>query len=199
MHLIPIQKTGGSTPLGQAIKTAFVFKQKPFFQYLKAIQTVRLAQSRFCNRKSCNSNTVYCIIESEYIARRYKMGRYSKEFAFYANPAPLFDNIGKYLSIEGYKFTLAGQEQVFKKGNGILCGPTYIKIFAVPGKIVLQAWMKYALLPGVYCGEIDLDSFMGWAVKGPLKQRVAQIEMMILQAGGTVQPPYAAQYIPPQQ
>lgn len=41
--------------------------------------------------------------------------------------------------------------------------------------------MKYALLPGVYVGELGLTGFVGAAVKGPLKRRVAQVEAMVMQ------------------
>lgn len=122
------------------------------------------------------------------------MSRYTRILPYNDNPARLFDTISKYLIMEGYTCQQINYENVFKKGNGILSGPTYIKISAAPGQIMLEAWMKYAILPGVYIGEFDLDSFVGAAVKGPLKRRVAQIEAIIMQAGNPAMGQYQAPY-----
>ena len=40
------------------------------------------------------------------------------------------------------------------------------------------------ILPGVYAGEVDVGSFVGIAVKGPLKARMNYIENLIMQYGG---------------
>ncbi len=112
------------------------------------------------------------------------MARYRKDFPFPSSPDALLNAIGQYLSMEGYELTQYEQETVFKKGYGIMTGPTYIKVSYQPNYITVEAWMKYALLPGVYVGEIGLTGFVGAAVKGPLKRRIAQIESMIVQAAG---------------
>lgn len=133
------------------------------------------------------------------------MGRYTNIFNFYGDPRPLMDAIGMFLTSEGYTYKIKNNEGVFQKGNGILMGPTFIKIQPSQGQMMVQAWMKYALLPGVYFGEIDLASPIGFAVREPLKNRVSYIENMIIQAGmnSATQyqqniPPQYAQNIPPQ-
>ena len=110
------------------------------------------------------------------------MARYRRDFPFSSSPDALLNAVGQYLTTEGYEFTQYEGETVFKKGYGILTGPTFIKVSYLPNFVTVEAWMKYALLPGVYVGEIGLTGFVGAAVKGPLKQRVAQIESMVLEA-----------------
>ena len=125
------------------------------------------------------------------------MGRYTNIFSFNGDPRPLMDTIGKFLISEGYTYKVKNNEGFFQKGNGILTGPTFIKIQPSQGQMMVQAWMKYALLPGVYFGEIDLASPIGYAVKGPLKNRVSYIENLIMQAGTNYAPQYQ-QNMPPQ-
>lgn len=112
------------------------------------------------------------------------MARYINDFQLSAPPDMIFNAIHSYLTSEGYTYMQYDNENVFKKGMGIMCGPSFIKVSFAPNAVRLEAWMKYALLPGVYVGEIGLTGFVGAAVKGPLKNRVAQIESMIRQYGG---------------
>lgn len=112
------------------------------------------------------------------------MGRTVREYSLPAPSQELVMEVQNYLSSEGYKPKLEGGEEVYQKGSGLMMGPTFIK-FTMNGNIArVEAWMKYAILPGVYGGEIDLDSFVGAAVKGPLKSRMAFIESRIMQHGG---------------
>jgi hypothetical protein len=91
----------------------------------------------------------------------------------------------EYLQSEGFKYVDERGEQVFRKGVGAVNAPQFVKV--EPGeKIVhLEAWVSgVALLPGVYGGEQDLTGFYAWAVKIPLKKRVAELEKR-LSAGAT--------------
>lgn len=112
------------------------------------------------------------------------MARYVNDFQMSAPPEPLFNAIHSYLISEGYTYLQYDNENVFKKGKGLMCGPTFIKVSFAVNAVRVEAWMKYALFPGVYVGEIGLKGFVGAAAKGPLKNRVAQIESMICQYGG---------------
>ena len=42
-----------------------------------------------------------------------------------------------------------------------------------------EAWMKFALFPGVFVGELGMIGFVGFAVKGTMKNAVHQIESML--------------------
>lgn len=114
------------------------------------------------------------------------MGRTVKEYEFNGSPEPMFTQIHNYLITRGYTYTEYDGEQLFKRGHGVVTAPQFIKISFFAGLIRVEAWIKFAILPGAYAGEIDLESVIGFAAKGNIKESVAQIEMMIQSAGVTV-------------
>lgn len=112
------------------------------------------------------------------------MGRYIRQFRISDTSRIPYAHINQFLIAEGYEPVVFEGENVYKKGKGILTGPSFFKIHMVaPDVLNLEVWMKYAILPGVYVGEIDLDSFLGWAVKGPLKRRAGYLEGIFLNIG----------------
>ncbi len=113
------------------------------------------------------------------------MSRYHKEFRF-ANGVHelLLPDIHKYLLDEGYEYREFEGENVYKKGSGWVSAPTFVKIQASKTVIIIEAWIKTALLPGVYVGESGIDGFYGAAPKGILANRVRHIEQMIANNGG---------------
>ena len=40
---------------------------------------------------------------------------------------------------------------------GIAKGPSFIKVMAGNGRIIVETWIKFAALPGVYAGELGID------------------------------------------
>lgn len=80
------------------------------------------------------------------------------------------------MRIEGFEFVEYKGEQVWKKGMGLMTAPQFIKIGFMPGRVHIEAWLRYALLPGVYVGEMGLDGFFGIALKKMLQGRVRKIE-----------------------
>ncbi len=115
------------------------------------------------------------------------MARYIKAFQFYAKPEDVFAEISKYLKDEGYEYVEMEGENVFKKGNGFLTNPTFFKFSFAGNRLRMETWMKYALLPGVFVGELDLKGFIGCAVKGPWKKRVAYLEQVLTALGSQAQ------------
>ena len=84
---------------------------------------------------------------------------------------------------EGYEFINFEGDNVFKKGHGIATGPTIFKFTVDCGIILMETWMKYAVLPGVYAGEIGTTGFLGCAAKGPWKNRIEYIEGILSRYG----------------
>lgn len=113
------------------------------------------------------------------------MSRYHKEFRFTNGVHELLlPDIHKYLLDEGYEYREYDGENVYKKGSGWVSAPTFVKIEASKTVIIIEAWIKTALLPGVYVGESGIDGFYGAAPKGILANRVRHIEQMITNNGG---------------
>lgn len=110
------------------------------------------------------------------------MARHIKDYQFTGAPDILFNSLNQYLHSEGYEYEELDGESVFKKGQGWLTSPTLFK-FSFSGNVVrMETWMKYALIPGVFVGEIGLTGMVGAAVKGPWKKRIDQIERIIYSA-----------------
>lgn len=80
---------------------------------------------------------------------------------------------------EGFVKTKYKGEDVWKKGIGILSAPQFIKFTYAEGKVYLQAWLKYAILPGVYCGEMGITGAFAFAIKKVLASRVKNLEALI--------------------
>lgn len=112
------------------------------------------------------------------------MGRTVKDFQFMSEPYGLAEQVHAYLLSEGCKCKQKNGETVYQKGSGLMMGPTFIKFTVMNGGARLEGWQKMAILPGVYAGEVDVGSFVGIAVKGPLKARMNYIENLIMQYGG---------------
>lgn len=107
------------------------------------------------------------------------MARYIKDFPFSGTPDTLYNAVGQYLSSEGYEYTQYEGETVFKKGKGVTSGPSFFKFSFSSNMVRMETWMKYALLPGVYIGELGTTGIVGSAVKGPWKKRIANVEAIL--------------------
>ena len=77
-----------------------------------------------------------------------------------------------FLTREGFVYTDYKGELVWKKGTGMLTAPQFVKVLFQNGQVHLEAWLKQAILPGVYCGEMGLTGVYGFAIKKVLKERV---------------------------
>ncbi|MDR3207430.1 MAG: hypothetical protein LBT60_03770, partial [Oscillospiraceae bacterium] len=78
--------------------------------------------------------------------------------------------------------------KVWKKGVGILTAPQYLFVAYGPDSLHIEAFIKYALLPGVYIGEMGITGFFGAAPKGILRSRVTQLENYIASLWQNAQP-----------
>ena len=87
--------------------------------------------------------------------------------------------INQYMVNEGFEpITYKGQ-QVWKKGLGIATAPQYISIYYRENTIYLEAFIRFALFPGLYVGEMGINGFIGALPKSLLKGRVEAIENYI--------------------
>lgn len=86
-----------------------------------------------------------------------------------------------YLGKEGFSYTTSKGEPVWKKGMGLMAAPQFVKVECQNGRVHLEAWLKYALLPGVYVGEMGLKGFFGIAIKKMLKSRVDTLVQILTQ------------------
>lgn len=116
------------------------------------------------------------------------MARYQNRIPLVKSAEETFEAIRQYLFSEGYEYVLYHDEQLFKKGHGVATAPTFIKIQFDQQYTYIEAWLKFAVVPGAYAGEMGLTGVTGFAVKQKLRKRVQMVETI---AGGFVPQPSA--------
>ena len=105
------------------------------------------------------------------------MGRYANripvsnvDINFVAN------EVGKYMTSEGFSPYNYKGVNLWKKGVGILTAPQYLQITYFENSIQIDAFIKYPLLPGVYVGEMGINGFFAAVPKSLLATRVRAVE-----------------------
>ena len=109
-----------------------------------------------------------------------KMARYQKAMQT-PNPSETYaPAINQYMLNEGFTLVDYKGQKVWKKGFGVVTCPQYFSIQYQENVIYLEAFIRYAILPGVYVGEMGIDSFFAAVPKSLLKQRVNTVEGYII-------------------
>ena len=86
------------------------------------------------------------------------------------------------LQREGFAYVKYEGEDVWKKGVGLMTAPQFFKYEYLGDSVGVQAWLKFAILPGVYAGEMSLKGFWGIAIKKMLQARVNEMKYAIANA-----------------
>lgn len=109
------------------------------------------------------------------------MSRYIVDLQVERPDAEINQIATNYLVGEGFEYVSYKGEMLWKKGKGLLTAPQFIQVFYNQGQVQIQAWMKTALLPGVYVGESGVNGVWGFAVKKMLKDRVDMLCRVLTQ------------------
>jgi hypothetical protein len=107
------------------------------------------------------------------------MTRYINRINTPVPPLSLSQALGDYLNAEGFTQVQYKGNLVWKKGSGVLTAPQYVILTYGEQEIILEAFIKFAALPGVYVGELGTTGFVGAIPKGMLKTRIEAIERYI--------------------
>ena len=107
------------------------------------------------------------------------MGRYVNCIKVPVDPNTLTERITNYMTMEGFKLINYNGQMIWKKGSGWTTGPQYLGILYGSDYVQIDAFIKYALFPGVYIGEMGIDGFFGALPKGLLTKRVRALEAFI--------------------
>lgn len=113
------------------------------------------------------------------------MARYINEIKFNGNSNETFVKIHTNLLSQGFEYINYDGENVFKKGQGVLVAPTFLKVSFLNGIARVEAWIKVAILPGVYLGEYGMTGFVGMAAKGTMKKAVSHVETILNSSNST--------------
>ncbi len=101
-----------------------------------------------------------------------------------------------FFSKEGFTYIEYNGEYVWKKGNGWVTAPQFIKVDYISGQIHMEAWLKNVLLPGIYFGEMNLKGGYGILLKKELQKTVDSLIALLQQPVN--QPAYAPNGTPQQ-
>jgi hypothetical protein len=105
------------------------------------------------------------------------MSRYVNTLPIRKSPEELNQAVRNYLAGQGFSL-IDPARNVWKKGMGIMLGPQFVQFEVKPGTLRLEGWIQFALLPGVYIGEMGVDGFFALIPKRMLKSRLTEIERM---------------------
>lgn len=122
------------------------------------------------------------------------MSRYIRE-EMIQKPAEFVDFImSDFLQKHGFVLVNINGEMVYQHGKGMLTAPKYFVYRYMNGVIHIEAWIKFAWLPGVYGKENDLSGFSGSVVKAVYKKDIEELISVLCQPlPGDYQNPYGQQ------
>lgn len=105
------------------------------------------------------------------------MSRYVNDVSVVKSPEEADAMITQFMASKGFKLKKhEGGVKLWQKGDGWVAAPQFISTAAHAGSVRIEAWIKYAWLPGVYSGEMGLTGFFGFAIKAMLKSTVQALE-----------------------
>ena len=107
------------------------------------------------------------------------MARYQNEIKVPVDPTTLYQPISEYLTKEGFTQYNYKGVNAWKKGVGMFTAPQFLIFSNTEDSILIEAFIKYPLFPGVYIGEMGITGFFGAFPKQLLKGRVVSIENYI--------------------
>ncbi len=93
------------------------------------------------------------------------------------------DEVGRiaaaYLEGEGFEKIDHEGRRAWKKGKGFMISPQYILVEPSAGTVHVEAWIRFAMLPGVYLGEMGTAGAFGTIPKRKLRSRVEKLEKLL--------------------
>lgn len=116
------------------------------------------------------------------------MARYRNLLPMYGGGAEAFRQVQTYLEGKKFKYVRYHGESVFQKGIGFWKAPTFIKVSFGPGAVLVEAWIKQAILPGVFVGEYGMTGSVGCLAKGTMKRCVPEVERILREAAAQAAP-----------
>ncbi|GBE57294.1 hypothetical protein BMS3Abin01_00206 [bacterium BMS3Abin01] len=87
--------------------------------------------------------------------------------------------VSGYLEGEGFEKIDHEGRRAWKKGKGFMISPQYILVEPSMGTIRVEAWIRFAILPGVYLGEMGTAGAFGTIPKRKLRARVEHLEELL--------------------
>lgn len=109
------------------------------------------------------------------------MARYQADYATVRPDEWIRPIAEDFFKREGFVQTEYKGKLVWKKGSGWFAAPQYIQLEYGQGRLHIEAFLRWVILPGVYGGEMGLSGFWGFAVKAMLQERVNNLIRLLCQ------------------
>ncbi len=108
------------------------------------------------------------------------MGRYFNRFVTNLPSEQINAVIDNFYTINSFKPYGYKGESWMKLGKGILVAPQIMRASVQENVVTIEAFVRYAILPGVYLGEFELDdSFFLCVPKKALISKIRNLEMQL--------------------
>lgn len=108
------------------------------------------------------------------------MGRYFNRFATNLSSEQINAVIDNFYTMNSFKPYGYKGEAWMKLGKGILVAPQIMRATVQENVVTIEAFVRYAILPGVYLGEFELDdSFFLCVPKKALISKLRSLEMQL--------------------
>lgn len=102
------------------------------------------------------------------------MGRFIRQVQTALPPQQAVAVINNFYAANGFSQYNYNNELWFKKG-GVFLGPRVMRALVYGNTIIIEGFVRYAILPGVYVGEIGDDGFVGAIPQSKLKKNIADL------------------------
>lgn len=104
------------------------------------------------------------------------MSRYYGEIAVTGDKGRVAEAAHAYLEKEGFQYM---EEGLWGKLYSITGGPHFIRLREEQGKVSVQAWIKIALLPRLWIGEMGIKGCYGFIAKRQMRHRLNELEKVM--------------------
>lgn len=120
------------------------------------------------------------------------MARYKKCFQLNISPTDFMNFAEAYFRGNGYNYAVHNGENVFQRSHGWFTGPKFVKFSFAENRVQIEGWIKMAILPYVFLGEMDfsIGSYFGIIPKKQMRDVVFGFERQLITnkyVGGVIQ------------
>lgn len=105
------------------------------------------------------------------------MSRYYEEVPVLGDRKMIEEAAGGYLQKEG--FQTLGEDGLWGKLYSITGGPHFIHLTIGEGRVAVQAWIKIALLPRLWIGEMGIKGMYGFLAKRQMRRRLEELKKVM--------------------
>lgn len=121
------------------------------------------------------------------------MGRYVRQVQTALSPQQSITVINNFFAANGFSQYNYNNELWFKKG-GVFLGPRVMRALVYGNTVVIEGFVRYAILPGIYVGEFN-SNFLGAIPYSMLKKSITDLTTQLSNSNFAGYPQQNVQYM----